>query len=218
MRSEEKSFREKINTLRKKLVLMKGRWTPRVVIRLTGWLHKKRRLLEETQHGYTSPFMASRQSDFQSYSARLYDVTAKTLRKYHKKKENLELQMKYIDNRIEAYEEQIIQEPVEIKDKRRNGILYRMINSLIENYQKTEQRYGKVVQVIDSSVLETEEMKYAMKSRVESQLYNYLQGAHCFRASCLPELVDDEKSQKLYENYCVKHTIKEVDGYVEESI
>lgn len=220
-----KSLREQESTFRKKMVRMKGQWTPRGVIRICGWLHRKKNLLEETDKGFTSPFMVSRQADFASYSARLYEITAKLLKKYQRKQERLELQIKYIIEEMEAYEEQLISEPVEQKDKRYNVKLIRMMNSLQEEYQEKEQMRMEILQVIDASQLETEEIKYSMKSRVEAQLYNYLQGAHCFYASCLPELVENEETKKLYENYCQKRIVqkmtvseKEADDYVVETI
>lgn len=217
----KKLLRERINTLRKKMVRMKGQWTPRGVIRFCGWLHARRRQLQETDHGYTSPFMVSRQIDFGSYSARLYDVTAKILEKYLKWQEKLELELRYIEEKLEACEDQIILKPVETRDKRYNGVLYRMMNSLREDYRGKEQMHAEVVQIIDASRLETEEMKYSMKSKIEAQLTNYLQGAHCFRASRVPELSDDMYARNLYETYCEKHAVqkvavekKEADHYV----
>lgn len=202
----------------KKRVRMKGQKIPRWFVRFLGWYHGKRKLIVDVDELAVSPYMLCWQKNYAQYCARLYDITAKILMEYRKNENELRNKTDYIKEKMEAYAAAIrTDSPDEAGTKRYNENLYKQMNVLKEEYECLKLEIEEVRQEIRTSLLETEEMKYANKMNAETLLLNYVQGAKCFHASNPPQLQDDDVSLELYRYYCSDANL-EVGKYVAQSI
>lgn len=202
----------------KRRVRMKGQKIPRWCVRFLGWYHGKRKLIVDIDEQAVSPYMLCWQKNYAQYCAKLYDVTAKILMEYRKNENELRNKTDYIKEKMEAYAAAIRTDSSdEVGTKRYNENLYRQLNALKEEYEDLKLEIENVRKEISTSLLETEEMKYAKKMAAEDLLLNYVQGAKCFHASNPPQLQNEDVPLELYRYYC-NDVYLEVGKYVARTV
>ncbi len=203
----------------KKRVRMKGQRIPRWYVRFLGRYHRKHKLIVDIDEQVMSPYTLCLQKYFGQYCAQIYDITAKILMEYRKRENELKNKIDFINEKMEAYAAALKTDSLNAAEtKRYNENLYRQMNMFKEECECLKLELEEVRQEIRTSLLETEEMKYAKKMDTEVLLLNYVQGAKCFHESNPPRMQDDNVSLELYRYYCNDIDLKEAGQYVAQSI